>query len=567
MLDVITVRVRSMGLEGAVDPLSLLLPADKPLELWLDRNNWVCAIEDGAGKIGTGILVGADLVLTNYHVMETLYGRPENFGLARCRFNHREDSALGDFEERPVKLAANWSQDLPKSRYSDKDESGDETGFEPDCLDYAIIRLAEKVGDQGVDDPANPDAPQRGWLTIPDALGLPQPNAPIWILQHPAGPDNKTALPLKRSDGKVLKLLDVDMRLRHDATTFGGSSGGACFDSAFNFVALHQAGQKAATGQLAQWNQAIPVTAIVRHMRVSNFGHLIGVAPPPRRKAVRRLTAEVRGIAVAEGVVGHRLRAAKMLMDRDDPENLVNWYRGQENPGILHLIACRHIDSHQNFLERLTHLSLDNLGADARRKREAALLGAAGAAGEQPWMKASVRWPKKNYPASVALGMLMTDLNEHLKEHQKSRKRMILEAATPIEDCDPARDRGLMLTLAKTLVDMKIKADRMQIFIVYSDKTERGKPDQYKARRESLCATWSLEERPPGCGVCMALDDVDSFDLGSWCDAMQTALKVDQDAIRNGVDAALPEGMRVPMLQAEEALVPIVRPYIEKIGQ
>jgi hypothetical protein len=114
---------------------------------------------------------------------------------------------------------------------------------------------------------------------------------------------------------------------------------------------------------------------------------------------------------------------------------------------------------------------------------------------------------------------------------------------------------------------MKIKADRMQIFVVYSDKTEAGKPDRYKARRDSLCTTWSLEERPPGCGVCIALDDINSFDLGSWCDAMQTALKVDQDTIQNGVNAALPDGIRLPMLQAEGALLPIVRPYVEKLGQ
>ena len=121
--------------------------------------------------------------------------------------------------------------------------------------------------------------------------------------------------------------------------------------------------------------------------------------------------------------------------------------------------------------------------------------------------------------------------------------------------------------LAKALVDLKIKSDRMQIFVVYSDATERGKPDQYKARRDILARTWSLDERPPGCGVCLALDDVNSFDLGSWSDALQAALKVDQDAIRNGVNTALPEGKRVPMLQAEEALVPIVRPYVERMGQ
>lgn len=553
-----------MALEGAVDPRSLIKDADEPLIQQTDRNNWVCAIEDGCGKFGTGILVGADLVLTNYHVLEQLYAKPENYGLARCRFNYRQNLLFGELSEgRSVGLAANWSENLPKSRYSDKDTSGEETGFEADFLDYAIVRLAEPVGDQCVEDPTDAEAPQRSWLTIPDALGLPAPNSQIWIWQHPAGPDNKTAQPLKRSLGKVLKLLDTDLRLRHDATTFGGSSGGACFDLEYNFIALHQSGQKAEPGKPAAWNQAIPVVAIARHMRLNNFGHLVGKAPPPRRKAVRKPTVEARGITVAEAEVQRRLRAARMLMDRDDPENLINWYRDQENPGIVHLIACRHVDSHQNFLDRLAHLSLEKLGADARRKREAALLGAAGAAGEQPWAKASLRWPGKSFPAGAALGMIMADLKEHLQ----SRRRVILEAAVFIEDCDPARDRGLMLALAKQLVEAKIKADRMQIFIVYSDKTESGKPDRYKARRDSLSTTWSLEERPPGCGVCIAFDDINSFDLGSWCDAMQTALKVDQDTIQNGVNAALPDGIRMPMLQAEGVLLPIVRPYVEKLGQ
>ena len=106
------------------------------------------------------------------------------------------------------------------------------------------------------------------------------------------------------------------MRLRHDATTFGGSSGGACFDNAFNFIALHQAGQKAAAGQLAQWNQAIPVKAIVRHMRLRRF------RPPGRGRAA----AAPQGDAQAEqgGAGGHGRRSgdrapAAQRQDADGP--------------------------------------------------------------------------------------------------------------------------------------------------------------------------------------------------------------------------------------------------------
>ena len=65
-------------------------------------------------------------------------------------------------------------------------------------------------------------------------------------------------------------------------------------------------------------------------------------------------------ISVAAEAVERRLRVAKMLMDRDDPENLINWCRDEKNPGLVHLIACRHVDSHKNFLQRLEKLSMED---------------------------------------------------------------------------------------------------------------------------------------------------------------------------------------------------------------
>src|SRR5690606_7032023 len=112
------------------------------------------------------------------------------------------------------------------------------------------VRLAEPVGEQPVGDPRDANGPQRRWLTIPDALRHPQDGSTIYVVQHPQAGGGTEILPQRWCDGKVLGLLDEGLRLRHDATTNFGSSGGACFDAKYNLVALHQSGDKQ-----KRWNQ------------------------------------------------------------------------------------------------------------------------------------------------------------------------------------------------------------------------------------------------------------------------------------------------------------------------
>lgn len=546
-----------ISLEAAVDPKSSLRPVDELTRRWTDLFNWVCAIEDGLGKIGTGTLVGIDLVLTNYHVVEALFRNPSGFDKARVRFDFREDSTNRLVHQgRPVEFAPNWSKDLPNSAIGMQYRQGIDS--DPNWLDYAVIRLADPVGNQAVANPADSNAPERSWMTLPDALLDLRPEAEIRVLQHPLDAASNTASPCKESRGKILELVHSGLRVRHNATTFGGSSGGAVVDGDFNLIALHQAGNS-----VKLWNQAIPISAIVHHMKQNGFGHMVGVPPPPRRRA----TAAPSAIVLAEAEKRHqaerRLRNIKILMDRDDAENAINAARDDRVPGLVHLIACRGIDCHPNFLEKLVHLSLDELSTEAKQRREAALLGIAGSKGVQPWAKATLRWPGKNFAAAQALRMIMKDLAEHLRA--RARRRIILEAVIMAGDWDPSRDPELIAGLAAYLRKEKVAANRMQIFVVCTDAALQGEPDQYRDLRKQLREIWKPKP-PPGCGVALELPDVGSNDLSGWRDSLVTAFKLDPQKITEEIGRALPGDRRVPMLVAEADVVRQVGPLLENTG-
>ncbi len=110
------------------------------------------------------------------------------------------------------------------------------------------------------------------------------------------------------------------------------------------------------------------------------------------------------------------------------------------------------------------------------------------------------------------------------------------------------RDSGLMLALAKTLVEEGQGGPHADLRRLQRRDGAR-QADQYKAKRGHPNQHLVARRQAAGCGVCLSLRRRQQLRSRRWCDALQGALKVDQDAIRNGVNTALPEGKRVPMLQ------------------
>ena len=117
----------------------------------------------GRGE-GTGWLVGPEHVLTAYHVVSKMVDAWEN---VRARLDYKIVPKLGGQileRGRVVKLAGKPL--LAHSNHGDKKIELSETGAEASLLDFALLRLDEPVGSQGLGPDGHGDE-ERGWYELP----------------------------------------------------------------------------------------------------------------------------------------------------------------------------------------------------------------------------------------------------------------------------------------------------------------------------------------------------------------------------------------------------------------
>lgn len=207
---------------------------------------------------GTGFLVGRDLLLTAFHVIEPLVKWEEkkaagqawaNPADARLRFDYAQrEGEPAIYEGTVFKLAAPWqviAQPVGAADFqSHKTPS-------PADLDFALVRVAGAPGDQAVGGNGGPGTPKRGWIPLPPQPLWPEKDAPLFILQHPAGEPLKMAPP-----DRVLELNANKTRVRYLVNTKAGSSGSPCFNAQLQLVALHHFGRE------EKYNQGVPIAAI-----------------------------------------------------------------------------------------------------------------------------------------------------------------------------------------------------------------------------------------------------------------------------------------------------------------
>jgi hypothetical protein len=228
-----------------------------------EREAAVCRVELRANGMwrgmGTGFLVGPDLVMTNQHVVAPLLTAPPDADGLRFRFDFFT-GVDGAVSEGVLFLPATPEWLVASSPPSAADERADGELPEPtdDELDFALIRLAKPAGDLpvGGDDPSVAGR-RRGWLRVmTDAASTSLGDgAELLVLQHPDGE------PLKLAFGSVTRLLA--RRVRYDTRTEEGSSGSPCLDAKLRLVALHHAGDPRYPGmRRGDYNQGIPIQRI-----------------------------------------------------------------------------------------------------------------------------------------------------------------------------------------------------------------------------------------------------------------------------------------------------------------
>lgn len=235
----------------------------------------VCRVELPDGT-GTGFLLGTNVVITNYHVVESVINGPIKPEDVILRFDYKKlDDGTTVNEGTTYRLAvergeirreavaphgasANWLID--RSPYSAVDlQDPPPSPPQPDQLDYALLRVDGAPANDPIGGAANldPNAKPRGYVEIPTAphnfLEFPA----LFIMQHPDG----EPLTLAFDTEAVIDVNKNATRVRYRTNTEAGSSGSPCFDANWKLIALHHAGDPQWT---PTYNQGIPFTAILK---------------------------------------------------------------------------------------------------------------------------------------------------------------------------------------------------------------------------------------------------------------------------------------------------------------
>jgi hypothetical protein len=251
------------NLQKVVADESVFHDAEPFLAALGSRISWVCQVVVPGGG-GTGVLIAPNLVLTNHHVVASVLEKKIAPGKVACIFDFKQLKGGQQLSPgRQVQLDPDWI--VAWRPHSPEDTVRDGGRPAPEQLDYAILRLAVKVGEEPVGETGASDiaAAPRGWLRLPSDDRPLEKNNPLFVLQHPLLPGRLTQEPVQLSLGVVLESPFSALRLRHNARTMGGSSGSPCFNANLEFVALHHAGDPVVPWERAVWNQAIPVQNIV----------------------------------------------------------------------------------------------------------------------------------------------------------------------------------------------------------------------------------------------------------------------------------------------------------------
>jgi hypothetical protein len=238
----------------------------------------VCRVEIGGRPQGTAFLLGPNAILTNYHVVETVIAGQSGLSPADVvlRFDYKRLGGGAQVHAgQEIRLETGgdgWL--LDSSRYSDVDLELDPKPGDPgpEELDYALLRPQGEPGNEPIGSDAEPGAPPRGWISLPQTEHPFEPDTPLFIVQHPRG----AALKLALDTHAVIGLYGAGRRVRYRTNTEPGSSGSPVFDQNWNLVALHHSGDPASI--MPSYNEGIPIVYIARQLRERGIGDYLGAA-------------------------------------------------------------------------------------------------------------------------------------------------------------------------------------------------------------------------------------------------------------------------------------------------
>lgn len=217
----------------------------------------VCQIEWNEEMLGTGFLVGPDLLLTCYHILEELFSGAAADGF-KFWFDQKTDRK-GDSVHPGVACTLAENGIIDFSPYGmDEWNQPDSAPPQADQLDYVLLRLASPPQAAANACPSTP----RGWYALSMAHHPPQPGQALLIGGFPDG----APLRLIADDNACGALNENKTRLRYKAYTQPGSSGSPVFDSQWRLVAMHSGAQAG-----NEFHQGIPMTDIASQLKARGW--------------------------------------------------------------------------------------------------------------------------------------------------------------------------------------------------------------------------------------------------------------------------------------------------------
>jgi hypothetical protein len=252
--------VTRQRLEQVTNQLNLFLDVQLTISKLNVLQHRVCRVEIPASQnktiYGTGFLIGPDLLMTNYHVVEAVIKGEQNKTTAqgvsakaadvRCRFDYKRLDNYDINEGTVYTFASQWLLDSSPFHPTD-----------PNQLDYAVIRLKGTPGTDPISAAEGTIGDPRGFIAMPSYEYPFDKNSPVWILQHP----DKLPMKLAIDTTGVVELKADRSRVTYTTNTEGGSSGSPCFNQLLEPIALHHSGDPNFP-DMPKVNEGIPLSTI-----------------------------------------------------------------------------------------------------------------------------------------------------------------------------------------------------------------------------------------------------------------------------------------------------------------
>ncbi|MDT0353916.1 trypsin-like serine peptidase [Pseudonocardia charpentierae] len=240
------------GSEGGLQTINVPLVAtqgiDEPIRVLLDARRRVAAIRRGRAVVGTGFLVAPDCLMTAAHVLHSR-GEPGQSDLGGVdvvfdyhpRGTTRAQTGVAVKVLEVLRSSPPSPHELPPVQ-PDWDAADDR-------LDYALLRLERRVGDE-----PTPDTGTRGYYLLDG--GEPDLTRVSWVsvFHFPRAALMSWSVLV---DAIAFNPAGTKTRMRYRTNTEPGSSGGPIVDQLGRLIGMHHYGN-------SQRNQAVPIWRIAK---------------------------------------------------------------------------------------------------------------------------------------------------------------------------------------------------------------------------------------------------------------------------------------------------------------